>query len=116
MKNKNHYDELWFGMELSQYKLLLQLLRQRAACKHVNDISTVLYMHIVHIYKCDNVNERIVHTLAQAKAWPAGPHLFEFLCLSLTDRLLKGLHLQLGQLSCWDLQWELCILALVRQT
>lgn len=33
-------------------------------------------------------------------------HLSEFLSLSLTDRWLE-LHLQLGQLSCRDLQWKL---------
>lgn len=38
-------------------------------------------------------------------------HLFEFLSLSLTDRWLEDLYLQLGQLSCWDLRWELCLLA-----
>lgn len=43
-------------------------------------------------------------------------HLFEFLGLSLTDRWLEDVHLQLGQLSCWDLQRELCVLAPLQQT
>lgn len=34
-------------------------------------------------------------------------HLSEFLSLSLTDRWVDGMHLQMGQLSCRDLQWEL---------
>lgn len=43
-------------------------------------------------------------------------HLLEFLGLSLTDRRLEDLHLQLGQLSCRDLQWELSLLARARRT
>lgn len=35
------------------------------------------------------------------------PHLSEFLSLSLTDRWVDDMHLQMGQLSCRDLQWEL---------
>lgn len=38
-------------------------------------------------------------------------HLFELLCLSLTDRWLEDMHLQLGQISRRDLQWELRLLA-----
>lgn len=34
-------------------------------------------------------------------------HLSELLSLSLTDRWLEDMHLQLGQLSCTDLQWKL---------
>lgn len=34
-------------------------------------------------------------------------HLSELLSLSLTDRWLEDVHLQLGQLSSRDLQWKL---------
>lgn len=34
-------------------------------------------------------------------------HLSEFLSLSLTDRGLGDMHLQLGELSCRDLPWKL---------
>ena len=43
-------------------------------------------------------------------------HLLEFLGLSLADTWLEDLHLQLGQFSCWDLQWQLCLLASLLQT
>lgn len=43
-------------------------------------------------------------------------HLLEFLGLSLTDGRLEDLHLQLGKLSCWDLQWELRLLAHPQRT
>lgn len=43
-------------------------------------------------------------------------HLLEFLGLGLADGRLDGLHLQLGQLSCRDLQRELCVLAPLLQT
>lgn len=53
-----------------------------------------------------NINATIVQVLYAQRS-----HLFEFLGLSLTDRWLEDMHLQLGQLSCWDLQWKLCLLA-----
>lgn len=43
-------------------------------------------------------------------------HLSELLSLSLTDRRLEDELLQLGQLSCRDLQWKLWLLASLLQT
>lgn len=58
-----------------------------------------------------NINATIVQVIYYHSS-----HLFEFLGFSLTDRWLEDMHLQLGQISSWDLQWELCILAPLLQT
>lgn len=80
---------MWFGMELSNYMLLktkgyLQLYIHLKQTK----LESIKVMGIQII--CSNIS-----------------HLSELLSLSLTDRWLEDKLLQLGQLSCRDLQWKL---------
>lgn len=68
---------MWVGMELSKY----MLLKTKGYF--------IIYKRKLKIIYSDR------------------SHLSKFLSLSLTDRWVDDMHLQMGQLSCRDLQWKL---------
>lgn len=80
---------MWFGMELSNYMLL----------------KTKGYL-LLYIYlkqtKMESINVTGIQIICSNSS-----HLSELLSLSLADRWLEDKLLQLGQLSCRDLQWKL---------
>lgn len=75
---------MWVGMELSKYMLL----------------NKGLFYYIQT--KIENTNVTGIQIIYSDRS-----HLSEFLSLSLTDRWVDDMHLQMGQLSCRDLQWKL---------
>lgn len=77
---------MWFGMELSNY----MLLKTKGYL--------LLYIHLKQT-KMEMINVQIICSNSS--------HLSELLSLSLTDRWLEDKLLQMGQLSCRDLQWKL---------
>lgn len=72
---------------------------------------TIICIYINIYTNLKNLNATIVQVI-----YSQWSHLFEFLGLSLTDRWLDDMHLQLGQISCWDLQRELYVLAPLHRT
>lgn len=80
---------MWFGMELSNY----MLLKTKGYL--------LLYIHLIQT-KIESINVTGIQIICSNSS-----HLSELLSLSLTDRWLEDKLLQLGQLSCRDLQWKL---------
>lgn len=80
---------MWFGMELSNY----MLLKTKGYL--------LLYIHLKQT-QMESINVMGIQIICSNIS-----HLSELLSLSLTDRWLEDKLLQLGQLSCRDLQWKL---------